>query len=210
MSEMTNGPEQADLGGIQSGDLDDRRYKALLEEYRQLCEDWKARDGYVQSKFFSAAVVLFTVGQVFAQMPSMCPGDPWRLAIGIYFLFVSGYMLAATVSAIKDVYYRDATGKLLQVLQAELGLDEYFRDHLERLALGSLELRGKGPPLFRKLKATRRAVGSLGFPTPLQDALAAVPTYKLLIPFLFVCGVGAAAAGLYTLVALARWWAALS
>jgi hypothetical protein len=95
----------------------------LLEEYRQLCEDFRMRDKYVLDKFIGVSFVSSLIGFAYTQVSSDCLFiEPCLLFIGALF------SLIAAISVKKDTYYRYGSANVLKDLSNYLKINYYINN----------------------------------------------------------------------------------
>jgi len=144
---------------------------ALLEEYRQCCEDWRLRDSYAQGKLLGTALIFVpAVIGIFQVLAT--PFNVISLLVVSALLIVTGFLFRISmVSTIKDVAYRRGSEILAESIRCKLGTKDkiacLIRDLEEGNRLNLNSDKGRAEPNPRKVKAS--CADTVIRPKPLRD-----------------------------------------
>jgi len=133
---------------------------ALLEEYRQCCEDWRLRDSYAQGKLLGTALIFVPAAIGIFQVLAK-PFNVTSLLVVSVLLIVTGFLFRISmVSTIKDVAYRRGSEILAESIRCKLGIKDnigcLIRDLEEGNTLNVNPDKGGGELNPRKVKASCR------------------------------------------------------
>jgi hypothetical protein len=91
--------------------------KRLADEYAELCNDWRHRDGMLwQSLAVSITVTGLTLGST---VPTS--GLLWTVKAALFFLALL-LNVVVLLKIVKDNYYQHGSGELIQHMQADVGV----------------------------------------------------------------------------------------
>jgi hypothetical protein len=90
--------------------------KRLADEYAELCNDWRHRDGMLwQSLAVSITVTSLTLGSTVSTS-----GTPWAVKAALFFLALL-LNLVVLLKIVKDNYYQHGSSELIQHMQTDVG-----------------------------------------------------------------------------------------